>query len=171
MRFYAHEKLALVVDGKNIWSTARALGLDMDWGKLQDFFARQATMVSCTYFTEMESSEEFNPIRPLKDWLEFHGWQVVTQTDDTAVDLAVACLEMAPWIDHFMLATGDVVFLPLIHALQRKGRRVSLLSSIKANGASCADEMRRQADAFVDLDELRLAVARPARAPKETVLA
>lgn len=166
MRFYGHEKLALVVDGQHTLNTAKSIKLDLDWGKIAEFFGRQAIMVTTRFFTPMQEGPAFNPNRPLADWLEFHGWQVVTQENDTAVEMTVDVMEMSPWVDHFVLATGDAMFVPLVDAIKRKGRRVTILASLKAGSDSCEEELRRAADDFMDLNDLRSVFA---RTPRETV--
>lgn len=160
MRFYAHEKLALVVDGQHAWNTAKALKLDLDWGKVLEHFSRQATLTTARFFVPMAEGEEFNPIRPLVDWLEFNSWQVVTEERDISVNLAVDVMEMAPWVDHVVLVTGDVLFVPLVEALKRKGKRVTILGTLHAKTGSTAETLRRAADGFLDLDALRVAFAR-----------
>lgn len=170
MRFYAHERIALLVDGPNCWNTAKNIGLEIDWGKLEAFFGRQSTLVSSVYFTCLPTvhSDGFQPIKPLIDWLDFNNWQVVSREKDTDVDLAVVAMELANGcIDHFVIASGDSDFVILVEALQRRGKRVTILSSLKGGGVS--EDLRRSADNFLDLESLRDTIARPARTPKEAV--
>lgn len=170
MKFYAHERVALIVDGPNTWNCAHRIGLEIDWGKLQDFFARQGLLCSSLYFTaaSIDPVDGFDRLRPLLDWLDFNGWQVIAREKDTDVDLAVAAMELAQTqIDHFILASGDSDFVILVEALQRRGKRVTVLSSLKGGGVS--EDLRRAADNFLDLESMRDCIARPARAPKEAV--
>jgi uncharacterized LabA/DUF88 family protein len=173
MRFYAHERLALMVDGPNLRNAVRALGFDVDFAKLQGFIARQGTLVSSCYFTQLKEGEDFNPVRPLVDWLDYNDWQVVTRERETAVDLAVHALEMSAHLDHLILASGNSDFVALVEAVQRRACRVSILSTTKAGatGGGCADELRRSTDHFIELADLRDLIARPARAPKEALQA
>jgi uncharacterized LabA/DUF88 family protein len=166
MRFYAHERLALVVDGPNIWTAARVLGFGVDFAALQGFIARQGTLVASCYFTPLKEGGDFNPVRPLVDWLECNDWQAVTRERDTDVDLAVHALEMAGHLDHLILASGNGNFVALVEAVQRRACRVSILSTIKAGatGGGCSDELRRSADHFIELADLRETIARPVRA-------
>jgi len=171
MQFYAHEKLALMVDGPNFWHASKNLGFDIDYGKLREFFARQATLTNCIYFTRMEETDDFNALRPLVDWLEYHGWQVVTREKDTDVDLAVAAMEMADHINHFVIVSGDADYCSLVEALQRKGVRTSVLATLKSPGSNCSDDLRRAAEQFIEMDDLRATITRPARAVKEALSA
>jgi uncharacterized protein (TIGR00288 family) len=168
MIFYAHERVALIVDGPNTWACAHRIGLDIDWAKLHEFFAHQALLVGSFYFTKVTADplDGFEPVRRLLDWLDFNGWQVITRDKDTDVDLAVTVMELADSpIDHFVLATGDSDFVILAEALKRWGKRVTVLSSLKGGGVS--EDLRRAADDFLDLESLRDTIARSARTPKE----
>lgn len=169
MMFYPHEKLVLMVDGANLYSAVKALGFDLDYKAMRAYFASKGTLVRALYFTALFETDEFSPLRPLVDFLDYNGWQVETKpaktfTDlqgnrrvkgDMDVDLAVAALEMAEHADHFILVTGDGDFFPLVEALQRRGKRVSVLSTIKSTPALCSDDLRRQADCFIELDTLK----------------
>jgi uncharacterized LabA/DUF88 family protein len=75
-------------------------------------------------------------------------------------------MELAPHVDHIVLFSGDGDFRPLVEALQRKGVRVSVVSTIRSQPPMIADELRRQADNFIELDELRDVVGRPTREPR-----
>lgn len=166
MRFYAHEKLAIVVDGPNFKGAAHALEFDVDWGKLHEFFARQAILTNAIYFTKLRepADGEFNPVRKLVDWLDYNGWTAITSTRDTDVDLAVEVLDLAPHINHLVLASGDARFASLVESIQRQACRVTVLSTIQSHPPHCPDDLRRTADQFIDLADLRETIARPARA-------
>lgn len=173
MRFYPHERLALLVDGPNLWGASKAMGLEIDFGKMREFFADKSALVSATYFGVLPDSEDFNPVRRLADWLDFNGWQAVTRPKAPDVDLAVCAMEVSERIDHFVLVTGDSDFVALVEALQRRACTVTVLSTLSAHGAgySCSDDLRRAADQFLDLNDFRTALGRPARATKELVTA
>lgn len=182
MLTYPHEKLALVVDGPNMWACARGLNFDIDYKALRELFIRKGPLIRAFYFTGMDDRDEFNPIKPLADWLDYNGWRVVSKplkefTDHDGrkrfkgnmdMEIAVAMLDLADTVDHFVLFSGDGDFATLVDALQRRGRRVSVVSSIKTRPPVCADELRRQADCFVEMDEIKAAFT---RAGKEAVSA
>lgn len=167
MRFSPHEKVALLVDGPNLWGAAKGLGFDIDYAKLYGLFNDQATLTSACYFTRMDETDDFNPLRPLVDWLDFNGWQVFTRTKDTDVDLAVTAMELAKGVDHIIIASGDSDFISLVEALQRIPKRVTILSTIKTSPPHCAEDLRRGAFQFLDLENLRRSIARADRL-KET---
>lgn len=172
MRFHPQDRIALVVDGPNIWATAKALGFDIDYKALLAAFSEQAALARAVYFTPMAEHDEFNPLRPLVDWMEFNGWTVTTKPyGSTNLDLAVSMLEMAGTVHHFVLASGNGDFLPVVDAVQRRGRRVTVLSSIKSRPGHCSEDLRRAADAFIDLEDLRPAIARAVRPAREAVSA
>ena len=177
--FYRDEKLALFIDGINLYATSRALGFDIDYKKLRAEFARRGKLVRAAYYTAVVESEgnEHSPIRPLVDWLNYNGFTTVTRTSkeyhdsngnrrakaSMAVDLTVDVLEIAPHVDHIVLVSGDGYFCPLVAAVQRKGTRVSIISSVRTSPPMVADELRRQVENFIELADLKEIVGRPPR--------
>ncbi|MCC6305778.1 MAG: NYN domain-containing protein [Rhodobacteraceae bacterium] len=179
--FYRDERLALFIDGSSLYAAARALGFDIDYKLLRQEFMRRGKLVRAFYYTALVESEEYSPIRPLIDWLNYNGYTLVTKPAREHVDslgrrkvkgnmdieLAVDAMELAPRLDHIVLFSGDGDFRPLVASLQRQGVRVSVVSTIRAAPPLIADELRRQADNFIELDELREVIGRPPREPRE----
>jgi uncharacterized LabA/DUF88 family protein len=175
--FYRDERLALFIDGANLFSAARALGFDIDYKLLRSEFLRRGKLVRAFYYTAMVESEEYSPIRPLVDWLQYNGFTMVTKpakefTDSMGrrrikgnmdIELAVNAMEMAPHIDHMVLFSGDGDFKPLVESIQRQGVRVSVVSTIRSSPPMIADDLRRQCDNFIELEELREVIGRPPR--------
>jgi uncharacterized LabA/DUF88 family protein len=83
------------------------------------------------------------------------------------IELAIDALELAPFINHAVIFSGDGDFRSLVEALQRKGLKVSVVSTINSQPPMVADELRRQADNFIELDELRDVIGRPPRDPRQ----
>lgn len=174
---YENEKLALFIDGSNLYAATKALGFDIDYKKLWNHFANSGKMLRAFYYTAMLESEEYSPIRPLIDWLDYNGFMMVTKpakefTDSMGrrkikgnmdIELTVDALEHADYVDHIVLFSGDGDFRRLVSALQRKGVRVTVVSTIKSQPPMVADELRRQCDHFIELDSLREAIGRPQR--------
>jgi uncharacterized LabA/DUF88 family protein len=169
-------KIALFVDGANFYSTARSLGFDVDYRKLLQEFGKVGYIVRAYYYTAMVEDQEYSSIRPLIDWLDYNGYTVVTKptkeyVDGTTgrrkikgkmdVELAVDALEMAPHVDQIYLFSGDGDFRALVEALQRKGIRVTVVSSVATQPPIAADDLRRQADEFLDLADLTARIGRP----------
>jgi uncharacterized LabA/DUF88 family protein len=175
--FYRDERLALFIDGSNLYAAARALGFDIDYKLLRQEFMRRGKLLRAFYYTALLENDEYSPIRPLVDWLHYNGYSMVTKpakefTDSQGrrkvkgnmdIELAVDAMELAPYLDHAVIFSGDGDFRPLIEALQRKGVRVSVVSTIRSQPPMIADELRRQADNFIELDELRDVIGRPTR--------
>jgi uncharacterized LabA/DUF88 family protein len=178
--FYPHEKLALFIDGANLYATAKALGFDIDYKKLLQDFAKRGQLIRAYYYTALIDDREYSPVRPLVDWLDYNGYSLVTRqvkefTDaqgrrklkgNMDIDLAIDAMELAPAIDHMVLFSGDGDFRRLVEAVQRKGRRVSVISTLRTSPPMVADELRRQADNFIDLAELQPMIAREGGAPR-----
>jgi uncharacterized LabA/DUF88 family protein len=180
VQFYQQERVALFIDGANLYAAARALGFDIDYKRLLQEFQKNCRVVRAFYYTALIEDQEYSPIRPLVDWLDYNGYTMVTKptkefTDATGrrklkgnmdIELAVDVLEMAPHVDHVVLFSGDGDFRRLVEAVQRKGVRVSVVSSIRSQPPMVADELRRQADVFIELQGLMPAIAR-AVTPRE----
>lgn len=177
MKFYPNEKVAIFIDGANLYSAARALMFDIDYKKLLDFFQSKCNLIRATYYTALLDDQEYSPIRPLVDWLDYNGYSMVTKpakefTDSMGrrkikgnvdIELAVDMMEMADRIDHAVLFSGDGDFRSLLEAVQRRAVRVTVISTMRSPTPMVADELRRQADTFVDLVDLAPYISRPRR--------
>ena len=180
MTFYPTEKLALFIDGSNLYSAAKGLGFDIDYRKLLEEFRKRGLLIRAYYYTALVEDQEYSPIRPLVDWLDYNGFQLVTKsareyTDaqgrkrwrgDMDVEIACDMLEMAEHADHMVLFSGDGDFRRLVEAVQRKGARVSVVSTVKSQPPMASDDLRRQADNFIDLADLADIIGRPSRLPR-----
>jgi uncharacterized LabA/DUF88 family protein len=178
--FYRDDRLALFIDGSNLYAAAKALGFDIDYKLLRAEFMRRGKLVRAFYYTALLENDEYSPIRPLVDWLNYNGFTMRTKpakeyTDSLGrrkvkgnmdVELCVDAMELAAHVDHIVLFSGDGDFKPLVEALQRKGVRVSVCSTIRSQPPMISDELRRQADNFIDLEDLREVVGRPPREPR-----
>ena len=175
--FYKDERLVLLIDGANLFGATKALGFDIDYRLLRQEFMRRGKLLRAFYYTALLESEEYSPIRPLVDWLHYNGFAMVTKpakefTDSQGrrrvkgnmdIELTVDAMELAPHVDHIVLFSGDGDFRPLVESLQRQGVRVSVVSTIRSQPPMIADELRRQADDFIELDELKDVIGRPPR--------
>lgn len=175
MLFYPHERMALFVDGANLYSASKSLGFDIDYRKLLDLFISKGQLVRAFYYTALLEDQDFSPIRPLVDWLDYNGFTMVTKpakefTDHQGrrkvkgnmdIELAVDVMEIAEHVQHVVIFSGDGDFRSLVEAVQRKGVRVSVVSTVKSQPPMVADELRRQADNFIELADLQAAIARP----------
>jgi len=168
------EKIAVFIDGANLYATSRGLGADIDYKRLLKEFQNRGNLLRAFYYTALIEDQEYSSIRPLLDWLDYNGYTVVTKpvkefTDSTGrrkvkgnmdIELAVDAMELASHVDHIVLFSGDGDFRPLVEAIQRKGVRVTVVSTISTQPPMVADELRRQADVFLDLAELMPRIGR-----------
>jgi uncharacterized LabA/DUF88 family protein len=171
------ERVALLIDGANLYSAAKALAFDMDYRKLLDEFRKRGRLIRAYYYTALVEDQDFSPIRPLVDWLDYNGYTLVTKPakeyidangrrrfkGDMDVEITVDLLQAAGFADHAFLFSGDGDFVAAVEAAQRKGMRVSVVSTIKSNPPMASDDIRRAADNFVDLTELSNLIGRPPR--------
>ncbi|RIJ28261.1 LabA-like NYN domain-containing protein [Henriciella mobilis] len=177
MVFYKDERLALFIDGASLYSSARALNLEVDFRKLLREFRDRGRLLRASYYTTIVESDEYSPVRPLVDWLAYNGFNVVTKparefTDregrrrvrgNMNVELAVDVTETASLVDHIVLFAGDGDFRRAVEAAKRRGARVTVVSSVKGQPQTIADELRREADVFIDLNDMAELIARPRR--------
>ena len=177
MEFNPQERIGLFIDGANLYAAARSLGFDIDYKRLREEFAGKARLIRALYYTALIEDQEYSPIRPLVDWLDYNGYTLITKptkefTDsmgrrkikgDMDIEIAVDLMDMADVLDHAVLFSGDGDFRRVIEAIQRKGVRVTVVSTLRSQPPMIADELRRQADSFIELQDLEPLIAREAR--------
>lgn len=185
MHFYPSERIALFIDGANLYATAKSLGFDIDYKRLLAYFRSKGHLVRALYYTALAEEQEYSSIRPLIDWLDYNGFTMVTKptkefTDSTGrrkvkgnmdIELTVDAMRLADTLDHIVLFSGDGDFRSLAAALQQRGKRVSIVSTLQTQPPMVADELRRQADQFIDLADLENQICRdpstrPQREPR-----
>jgi uncharacterized LabA/DUF88 family protein len=167
-------RIAVFIDGANLYATTRALAFDIDYKRLLDEFKSRGNLIRACYYTAVLEDQEFNSVRPLIDWLDYNGYSVVTKPtkefiDSTGrrkikgnmdIELAVDAMELADHVDQIVLFSGDGDFRSLVEAVQRRGVRVTVISTISSQPPMIADELRRQADVFIDLVDLKPTIGR-----------
>jgi uncharacterized LabA/DUF88 family protein len=178
--FYKDERLALFIDGSNLYAAAKSLGFDIDYKLLRQEFLRRGKLLRAFYYTALLENDDYSPIRPLVDWLHYNGFTMRTKTakeytdsqgrrkvkGNMDIELTVDAMELANRVDHIVIFSGDGDFRPLVESLQRQGVRVSVVSTIRSQPPMISDELRRQCDNFIELDELRDVIGRPPRDPR-----
>ncbi len=174
MPYSKTNKIALFIDGHNLHTTAKTLGFDIDYKSLLTEFQNYGTLLRASYYTTIIEDQEFSSVRPVLDWLDYNGYTVVTKATRELIDasgrrkpkgtinieLAVDAMQLAERVDRIVLFSGDGDFRPLVEAMQRRGVHVTVVSTIASNPPMIADELRRQADVFVDLVELQSRIGR-----------
>jgi uncharacterized LabA/DUF88 family protein len=172
--FYEQEKVACFIDGANLYAGAKALDFDIDYKRLLQWLGTRGRLIRAFYYTAIVEEQDYSPIKPLVDWLDYNGYKMITKpvreyTDsqgrrkikgDMDIELAIDMMETADHADHLILFSGDGNFRRLLEAVQRKGVRVTVVSTIRSNPSLISDELRRQADHFLDLDDLLPFIAR-----------
>ncbi|WP_046868788.1 NYN domain-containing protein [Microvirga massiliensis] len=162
---FPRERVALLIDGPNFHNSFKALNITIDYSKLLEYFSQNATLVRAYYYTALREDNEYNSLRPLIDWLDYNGYKVVTKPTKEFVDpegirrvkgnmdieIAVDALEITPFVDRIYLFSGDGDFRSLVEVVQRRGKQVTVVSTLASRPPMLADELRRQADAFIDV--------------------
>ncbi|PCI04710.1 MAG: NYN domain-containing protein [Hyphomicrobiales bacterium] len=167
--FDQREKIALFIDGANLYATSKSLGFDIDYKKMLQFFHTKGYLLRAYYYTALIEDQEYSSIRPLIDWLDYNGYHVVTKPTKEYIDasgrrkvkgnmdieLAIDALDVADTVDHMVIFSGDGDFRKLVEALQRRGRKVTVVSTVSTQPSMISDDLRRQADHFIDLVTLK----------------
>ncbi|MCK5555093.1 MAG: NYN domain-containing protein, partial [Alphaproteobacteria bacterium] len=158
-----------------LYAAAKSLDFDMDYKRLLNWISSQSRLVRAFYYTALLEDQEYSPIRPLVDWLDYNGYTMITKpakefTDQAGrrkikgnmdIELAIDMMELADRVDHIVLFSGDGDFRRLVESVQRKGVRVTVISTVRTQPPMVADELRRQADNFLDLEDMAEFIERP----------
>ncbi|MCQ8240257.1 NYN domain-containing protein [Rhizosaccharibacter radicis] len=166
--FRPDERVCLFIDGANLYAASRYLGFDVDYREMLGFFRERCNLMRAYYYSAVLDTEEYSPLKPLTDWLAYNGYSLVTKTareftdangrrrikGNMDIELAIDMLELAPHMDHAVLFSGDADFRRLVEAVQRRGVRVSVVSSVRTQPPLVGDELRRQCDHFIELADI-----------------
>ena len=179
-----HEKTVLFIDGSNFYAAARSLGMDIDYARMRAHFAKDSRLIRAYYYTALPEDQDYSPLRPLIDWLDYNGYAVVSKltrefTDPETgkrrikgnmdMEIALDMLKLAPKIDHAVLFSGDGDFCRLLEDVQSMGVRVTVVSTTKTSPPMAADALRRMADEFIEMESIRDMITRPPRPSEENV--
>ena len=181
MTFYPDEKIALFIDGANLYSAARSMDFDIDYKKLLKVFRARGRLIRAYYYTAIIERDDYSALRPLMDWLDYNGYHVVTKPAKEFIDregrkrtkgnmdmeIAVDMMTMAKTIDHMVLFSGDGDFSAIVKAVQAQGCRVTVVSSQKTKPPMLADELRRQADNLIELMDMDETIGRARQAGQD----
>ena len=173
--FFPNERLGLFIDGSNLHASLKAINLDIDYKLLKKEFMRRGKLLRAYYYTALLEDDENSPLRPLVDWLSYNGFTLVTKPakeyrdslgkrkikGNMDIELAVDAMELAPHLDHIVIFSGDGDFCSLVESIQRQGVRVSIVSTTHSQPSMISDDLRRQADNFIELEDLRGIIGRP----------
>jgi uncharacterized LabA/DUF88 family protein len=172
----ADDKCAIFIDGANLYKTARNLNFDIDYKALLKKTREEARLIRASYYTSMQEDrdQDYSPLRPLVDWLDYNGYNMVTKlarefTDSqgkkrfkgsTDIELVVDMMSMADKLDAIVLFTGNGDFKAAVEAVQARGVKVTVVSTVKTQPPMASDDIRRQADHFIDLNDLQNVIGR-----------
>ena len=178
MPFYKDERILLLIDGANLYAACRQLNIEIDYSKLLGEFRSKGRMLRANYYIVLADNEDnFSAVRPLVDWLAHNGFSVVKKlvrefadTDGRKrakgsmdVDITIDALELAPYVDHIVLFTGNGDFRRLVEVLKAKGKRVSIVSTAETQPPVACEELRKEADNFIEIMKISDRITRPSR--------
>ncbi|MBL4619249.1 MAG: NYN domain-containing protein [Alphaproteobacteria bacterium] len=179
-----YEKTAFFLDGANLYKAAKNLGFDIDYKNLLAKSKRSCQLIRASYYTAIQEDrdQDYSPLRPLVDWLDYNGYTMVTKTTreftdqqgrkrfkgSTDVELVVDMMMLAKHLDHLVLFSGNGDFRCALEAIQPQGVRVTVVSTVKSSPPMASDDLRRQADSFFDLADLEKIIGRTGAPPRKT---
>ena len=167
-------KTALFIDGANFYATCRDLGWAVDFVKLREYFDQRTHLLRAYYYTTLPESREV-PLRRMIDFLDYNGYSIATKDvrvfydEETGekrvkgnmdIEIALDMLQLAPHLEQVILFSGDSDFARVVLEVQRLGVNVVVVSSLSESTLAMSDDLRRQADSFIDLTELEEHVRR-----------
>lgn len=171
------QRIVLMIDGPNFYASIKSLEIDVNYKAVLNKFRLQGHVVDAIYYTAVDESKDHIAIKPTLDWLEFNGFtlrQKPTKSfflngemkikGNMDVEIAVDALRLASHVDHLVLFSGDGDFRYLVQAVKEMGVMVTVVSTLgdRENHVQrmCADELRRVANVFIDLKEIRDEISR-----------
>ncbi len=171
------ERIALFIDGANVYAAAKRLGWNFDHRKILEHFATQGRLYNAFYYTAVPYPIDDKQKR-FTDALTYMGYTVRTRplreaTDESGqtyrranldIELVTDLLTTEGQYDVAVLLTGDGDFERPVEVLRARGKRVVVTSILEMTSY----ELRNAADTYVDLGSLRDQVERPGyRLPSE----
>ncbi len=134
---------------------------------MRSLFEQRGKLMRMVFYAALTEGDTGEcSMRPLVDWLQYNGYSTSTKSikpqiagrpqpsGTMDVELAVDAMRLGRALDHLVLFSGRIELKALVAALQEEGKRVTVVSTLMT-GVPVADEIRRQADQFVDLAELK----------------
>lgn len=163
----------ILVDGANAYAASKALGFAIDYEKVRTTYDEPVR--KAFFFTALPKDiREPSLVRPLVDFLTYNAWTVITHemsewTDPDSgqvrkkgnmdTEITVTAMEMASLGYDLVIFSGDGDFHYMVEYVQRRyGCKVTVVSTIVTKPPMCADKLRRQADHFIDLADMRAAI-------------
>lgn len=172
--FHKNERIALFIDGHALHNAAKSIDLTVDYASLRKEFAARGKLVHAYFYAAIDEDAEFSAVRKLADYLDYNGYMVRTralqrrvQEDGNvrikasiAVQMAVEARDVAEHVEHIVLFTGDGDMVHTVKSIQRLGVRVSVCGTRKGKESLLSDELRREVDNVIELDDLRRVIER-----------
>jgi len=164
------QRVDVLIDGPSFYATTRSLGYEVDYKKFRDHFDEVCDLHRIYYFTAItDNPDDHSPVKPLVDWLGYNGFRTITKPlrefidpggrrrtkGNMAVEIATELVNAAEHAEHILLFSGEGDLSYAVDAAQRKGAKVTVVSSLKVDPPAISDDLRRAADRFVDLADVK----------------
>lgn len=157
-QFGQRGKVAVFIDGNNLFHAARFHNIDLDYNKLLRVLLGDGRLLRAFFYTGVDAGAERQQGFLL--WMRRNGFRVVqkelktfydgTRKANLDVEIAVDMLSLAGKYDTAVLVSGDEDFVYAINAVAYKGCRVEV-AGFRSN---TAPKLIDTADFFIDLGEI-----------------
>lgn len=151
-------RVAVFIDGNNLFHAARFHNIDIDYNKLLRVLLGDGRLLRAFFYTGVDAGAERQQGFLL--WMRRNGFRVVqkelktfydgTRKANLDVEIAVDMLSLAGKYDTAVLVSGDEDFVYAINAVAYKGCRVEV-AGFRSNTAPRLIDV---ADFFIDLGEI-----------------
>jgi uncharacterized LabA/DUF88 family protein len=157
-KFGHRGRVAVFIDGNNLFHAARFHNIDLDYNKLLRVLLGDGRLLRAFFYTGVDAGAERQQGFLL--WMRRNGFRVVqkelktfydgTRKANLDVEIAVDMLSLAGRYDTAVLVSGDEDFVYALNAVAYKGCRVEV-AGFRSNTAPRLIDV---ADFFIDLGDI-----------------
>ena len=165
--FDSRANVMLFFDGANTQMAAKALSFEIDYKKLRDGFAERCNVLRSYYFqaTPPDGYENYAYVKPLTDFLSYNNYHLITKPfrqfkdadgvvrgkGNMDIEIAIQMMKSMNKADYLFLFSGDGDFKPLLEECQLNGHaQIVVVSTLHSEPPVVSDELRKQADHYID---------------------
>ena len=154
----ARGRIAIFIDGNNLFHAARTIGMEIDYAKLLKLLCQGGSLLRAFFYTGVD--ENAAKQQGFLLWMRRNGYRVVqkelkifpdgTKKANLDVEIAVDMLSLSGKYETAILVSGDEDFAYAVNAVAYKGTRVEVAGFRNNTSPKLIDV----ADKFIDLDSL-----------------
>jgi len=160
-------RVAIFIDGSNLFHAALQLGIDIDYSKLLCRLTAGSRLLRSFFYTGVDRTNEKQQSFLL--WMRRNGYRVFakdliqfpdgSKKADLDVEIAVDMVALSAYYDTAILVSGDGDLTYAVEAVSYRGARVEVVSL----RSMASDSLINVADLFIDLDTIKEDIQKPPR--------